>query len=242
VNKLRLALVAVGLMCIAILANADTVLGVPVTGIGTTTQAVSTCPTLEGQVCYNSATGQTTFYIPLSSANSGTFGVTSHSGGTAGTFADTGMGTSNALTMYLMFNPVTLPVNSATLNFTFTDLDLQGVNDPTGFFENVQFFSNTGTALTPLIYTNGQSGGGALAYTVTGNSNTQTIFFSNVTSILQNPFYVQLNFGSSFYTTGLNTPEDLIATLQTTQATPEPSTMLLLGAGLLGSIKLFRRK
>jgi hypothetical protein len=243
----RGALLCALLMSLPGIATADSILGIPVTGISSTTQSVPNCPTLKGQVCYDSTTGKTTFYIPLSSSNSGVYGVTPVSGGAAGTFADIGSGTSNALTMYLMFSPVSLPVQTATLTFLFTDLDLMYVNDPAGFFETVQFFSQTGTQLTPLITANGQSGTSPIPFTVSGNANTQTIFFSNVTSILQNPFFVKLTFGSSYYTTGLNTPEDLIATLNTTQAptptaVPEPATLLQLASGMLGTGLRARRK
>ncbi len=122
------------------------------------------------------------------------------SGKTAGTFSDTGDGTSDALKMYLMFNPVTLPVSSANLTFAFTDLDLKYWNDPTGFLESVQFFSSDGTALTGAINSKNSSGGGTLSYTITGNSTYQTIYFPDVTSILQNPFYVELDFSSKYYT------------------------------------------
>lgn len=222
-------------------AKADTAFGVPAVANSSSTPSVPNCPAHEGQSCYNPTTGRIIFFIPLSSANGGVFGVTPHSGGTAGTFADTGSGASNTLAMYLMFSPVAVPATTASLTFAFVDLDLSDVNDPNGFLENVQFFSVNGTALTPLITTNGQSGGGTLSYVVSGNSINQTISFPNVTSIVQNPFFVRLNFGSSYTSTGTNTPESLTATLVSTRV-PEPSTILLLGSGLLGLGLLRRRR
>ncbi|MGE0407127.1 MAG: PEP-CTERM sorting domain-containing protein [Candidatus Korobacteraceae bacterium] len=225
-------LVFAAILFLASSGNADTVLGVPVTGFGSTEQAVPTCPTLEGNVCFDATTGWTKFYIPLSSDADGVFGVTDiGSGRTAGTVVDSGYGISNALTMYLRFAPVNLPAASASLTFTFTDLDLSGVNDPYGFFESVRFFTPAG-AITPLITANGQSGGGALPFTVTGDSTSQSIIFSDVLSILQNPLYVKLKFNSDWYTKGKNTPEYLKGELKVTSSIPEPATLLLLGGGL----------
>jgi len=233
---------ACGLILIAALvAQADTVLlGVPVSGVGGT-QAVPNCPTMEGQSCYNATTGAITFFIPLKLSTSGVFGVTTVTGGTSGTFADTGSGTSNALTMFLMFSPVDLPVQTATLTFSFIDLDLIGVNDPAQFFEKVKFYADDGTALTDWITTNGQTGSSPLVFTVSGNSTSQTIFFPDVTSIMENPFYVQLQFGSQWNQTGTNTPEKLTATLATTPV-PEPGTFTLFATGLAGAALSRRRR
>ena len=235
----RFMLVTMLILSGAAVAQADSVVGVPVTGVGGV-QSIPNCPTMEGQVCFNQATGTTTFFIPLSASRSGVFGTTAVPGGTAGTFSDTGSGTANALQMFLMFSPVQLPVTSATLTFTFVDLDLHGVNDPANFFETVRFYDANGNALTPLITTNGQSGLSPYIFSVSGNSNTQTITISNITSLIQNPFYVELRFGSSYNTTGTNTPESLRAILTTTSPqpttpptrVPEPGTLLMFGLGL----------
>jgi len=54
-------------------------------------------------------------------------------------------------------------------------------------------FPASGDVLTSKVYKNGQSdSGSALAFSVTGNSTAQQIFFPDVTSIMENPFYVQL--------------------------------------------------
>jgi hypothetical protein len=118
------------------------------------------------------------------------------------------------------------------------------VNDPAYFFEDVQFFSKTGTALTPLITTNGQSGTTPLAFSVSGNSTTQTVFFPDVTSIIDNPFYVKLTFDSKWNQPGTNTPESLVATLTTTRQTsvPEPASLVLLGGGIAAAMGTKRRK
>jgi hypothetical protein len=239
----RILIVTFCFLVVVGVVHADSLFGVPVTANGSTIQAVPTCPTLEGQSCYNPTTGVVGFFIPLNASHGGVFGVTPHLGGTAGTYSDTGSGASNSLTMYLMFSPVSMPVTAASLTFSFVDLDLHNVNDPTGFFEAVHFFSSSGTALTPWITTNGQSGGGTLPYTVSGNSYAQSIFFPDVTSILQNPFYVQLSFGSSSSFTGTNTMESLSAILNYTRyvpppppppQVPEPATLLLVSSGALG--------
>ena len=76
-----------------------------------------------------------------------------------------------------------------------------------------------------------------MAFTVTGNSNTQTITFSDVRSVItSDPFFVKLVFGSKETNSGThtNTIESLTATLTTSTATvPEPTSMLLLGSGLV---------
>jgi hypothetical protein len=119
-----------------------TALGKPVESIGSNVQAVPTCGS---GACYNSGTGAINFYIPLNSADNGTYGMDIPGpAGEAGTFSDskTGLSTnSNALSMYFRFTPIApFPVASAVLTFSFVDLDLIGVNDPSGFTETIQFF------------------------------------------------------------------------------------------------------
>lgn len=221
-----------------------TAFGRPVEAIGSSASAVPDCPSLEGASCFDTATGRITFYIPLSPGYAGIFGVTDvGSGRTAGTVTDTGSGLQNALTMYLAFTPVVVPAQSASLQFFFTDLDLTGVNDPNGFFETVQFYDHSGNPLSPLISANGQSGSGSLPYTVTGDATSQTITFSDITSILQDPFFVELRFGSDYGSNrGRNTPESLIATLTSEPvAVPEPAAGLLLASGLVGWALIRRR-
>ena len=168
--------------------------------------------------------------------------VTTTPGGLkAGTFADTNtapFNNSNSLTMYLRFSPIApVPLASATLSFSFVDLDLIGGSDPTGFTETLKVYGAGGSALAPTITMLGQSGLTPFAFNVSGNSTSQTITFtfSDVRSlVLGDPFYVKLVFGANMTADGKwqNTMEMMTATLTTTTVTPEPSSLLLFGSGL----------
>jgi hypothetical protein len=104
-----------------------TALGKPVESIGSNVQAVSSCGS---GACYNTVTGAIDFYVPLNSADNGTYGMDIPGPkGEAGTYADSNNGpftNTGALTMYLRFTPIApFPLQTAVMTFSFVDLDLR---------------------------------------------------------------------------------------------------------------------
>jgi hypothetical protein len=222
--------------------------GVPVVALGSSTPAVPDCPTLEGDVCYDPTTGRIGFYVPLSPAYSGIYGVTRvpfpESTRTAGTRSDSRWApftNPDALRMFLRFSPVALPVGSAKLTFRFEDLDLGGANDPEKFFEAIAFYDASGNPISGSIAL--MSGSCApVPCTLTGDSRYQTITFpdsSQLRALLTgDPFFVELRFGSRAggHHKKVNTMEFLWATLETDPLppprVPEPPSVLLWGAAM----------
>jgi hypothetical protein len=218
--------------------------GGPVDGIGSNSVVALCGSPGVGSGCYDAGTHNIGFYNPLNSTYNGVYGVdTNPSGLKVGTSSDSKIApfaNSNALTMYLRYTPLASSVgtdlSSAVLTFTFQDLDLAGANDPYGFFESVQFFSAGGSALSPLLTNLPVM---TPTYTITGNTVSQSIVFTDVRAYITNdPFYAKLVFGSSMTQSGTwrNTREFMTSTLVT--SVPEPSSLLLMGFGLAGLVWL----
>lgn len=197
--------------------------GVAVAGIGSTTEVGNTeyRPLLGGEAIM--------FYIPLSRkwGRRCVYGVRG-----CGLSSDYGGGSAiPRLSMFLMFTPVSTTAESV-LDLLFEDLDLAGVNDPTGFLEFIEVFDADGNSLT------GQITSATSAYVSGTSADTQSLLLSLALGVVSgDPLYLRLAFGADFLSAqmrGRNTPEYLIATVREIplQAIPAPPALLLLLSAL----------
>ena len=161
--------------------------------------------------------GTIAFYIDLS--GSSTYGV--DGGGTSADtceFPDTCTG--GTLTMHLFFAGVQPGLTTVMLNFT--DLDVDGVNDPGFFIEELLIYS--GGVLIAII--------NAASDLDLANYDTQMIEFD---LDVNGDFYITLVFSTAFDSKTKerwyqNTAEYMLATAT---SVPEPGTLALFGFGLL---------
>jgi len=183
------------------------------------------------------------YYIPLSSANSGIFGVN------AGTTQDYGSGygygnANTALSMFLEFDLTGAPVAPSYegyLKFYTIDLDLLPDNDPENFKEDIQFYftSSGGGAFqqaTDVITSSGASGATQVYsgnWAVGGSGDYLTITFSDLVIPGDPYFMAQLDFSSMYNNSAWNTKEWLKAEL-CVHPVPIPAAIWLLGFGMTG--------
>ena len=140
-------------------ADADLIdVGVPVKGFGDPTEV--------------GVEGWNPFYIPVSAAASGTFGVD------AGTSPDYGDGAGGSLMMFMLFDDFHFPPATASLIFKFKDLDLKDDNTPYDLFETVEFLTDAGGAFSPVITDDDDvTSGTFLDFTIEGSNYFRTSLF-----------------------------------------------------------------
>lgn len=199
--------------------------GHAVTAIGSDTSAGSTVAVSPGGL-----SDAIEYYIPLTSGGTCTYGVT------CGTSVDSGYGGTD-MSMFIKFSGLATD-STSELTVNFDDLDLIGVNDPSGFVEDFQIFDSSGSALTSLI--------SSIAHpNATGNSTTQqvTLDLGDVSGDL----WLEFVFSANETQVWQNTAEYLTATIdQTPIPVPEvplPAAfpLFLTALGGLGLVRHRRR-
>lgn len=198
-------------------ASAATVIpGYAVAGLGQTTEVGLTAyRDLDG----NGSTEKVVkYYIPLTpygagSGSSGTYAVSA--GGTTGVVSDssTAAEPSGWLDMYLRFTPIE-EAGPHFLRLYFEDLDLNGVNDPANFLEDISIYSGS-DLVNPIgqFTVGGNYTGNSLGtpspnlpdppyapgdYSVVSNPNYQQITLYYVDVPDDTDFYIKLHFTSDY--------------------------------------------
>ncbi len=180
-------------------ASAD-VVGFPVKASGSTEKVGLVNP--DGSIKY---------FIPFTASASGVYAVSGN--GTVGTVTDSGSPGGN-LRMYLAFGPLTPATGNSVpqLTFNFDDLDLNGANDNTILRETIRITGPNGS--TQVIDSTSDD---TADYSVTGNTSTQSIVFSNLSAIAnltnQPYLFLQVDF-ATLHADGGNTAEQFKATLK----------------------------
>jgi hypothetical protein len=174
------------------------------------------------------ANGGIDFYIPLDGTE--TYGV---SGGGLSSDSCWGFGCGGSLSMYLRFSPVTPGPNLLTLRFE--DLDLNGVNDPSGFLETLELFSTSLVSIALFDHFMDP-------YVVGAQTNANGQKLQVPVNVAGGPFLLKLKFKTVFppgwQSKVTNTPEALVAYLT---PVPLPAALWLFAAGLAGLGCLSRR-
>ena len=195
--------------------------GVPVASIGSMAPVGNTTSTADGL--------RVDFFIPLS--GSATYGV---DGG--GLSADTCFsGCGGTLNMFLKFDPVTPGDNIVTLKFT--DLDLYGVNDPSRFFESVEFF-DSGAISLGKVKSASQTDPTTGLHVVTADFEQQLLEVL-VPGVSSSPYWAKLVFKTSGSISGTNTVENLYASIS---PVPLPPALPLFALGLAVFAYVGRRR